>query len=187
MRQDALHRKQRILTEARRLFAEHGSEISLDTVAEASGVGIATLYRNFPARDQLIFAVALEIIGEIDQALTRAREQLPANPQLAWERLIGQLVQLNLGALTEALGGTRWAQAPEELTGAQANALGRFTELLEQLRAARIVRQDLDAFEVIASLGVLTRPQPEPIARAVPNLSEHLMQAFLLFSRPANG
>ena len=43
MRADALQRKRRILLEARRLFAERDSSISLDIIAEASSVGIATL------------------------------------------------------------------------------------------------------------------------------------------------
>lgn len=185
MRADALRRHQRILAEARRLFAEHGSEVPLESVAEASGVGIATLYRNFASRDELLVAVTLDIVGDIDAALRAAHDGLAQSPSLAWEQLIRGLVTLDLGALTDALGGPRWQHVPSEVAAAQDAALASLDGLLTELVDHGAVRSDLAALEVIVAIGVLTRPQPEALRRATPHLVDHLVDAFLAWSRPA--
>lgn len=182
MRADALARKQRILTEARRLFAEHGSEISLDSIADASGVGIATLYRNFPSREDLIAAVTLDILSDISEALASAQSQLTSAPRAAWEELVRALVELDLGALTDALGGARWQDMPPETATAQNATLATFTSVLDELVHKEVVRPSLTGLEVIVAIGVLTRPQPKPIRDATPNLVDHLIDAFLSWS-----
>lgn len=47
----------RIVAAAQRVFAEAGSAASIEEVARAAGVGLATLYRHFPTKDHLIRAV----------------------------------------------------------------------------------------------------------------------------------
>lgn len=57
MRADAFRNREAILLEARKTFEEEGVLASLDGIALRAGVGNATLYRNFPTRDDLLFAV----------------------------------------------------------------------------------------------------------------------------------
>ena len=59
-RADALRNYQKIVDAARGAFAQDGAETSLEEVARRAGVGIATLYRNFPERAALLEAVYLE-------------------------------------------------------------------------------------------------------------------------------
>jgi len=56
LRADAARNRGRILKAAQRAFAEHGLDVPLEDVAERAGVGIATVYRRFPTRDDLIVA-----------------------------------------------------------------------------------------------------------------------------------
>ena len=56
-RADAARNRAAILDAAREAFTASGSEASLEAVARAAGVGIGTLYRNFPTREDLIAAV----------------------------------------------------------------------------------------------------------------------------------
>ena len=51
----ATHRG-RIVDAARRVFAEDGLDASLNEVARRAGVGVATLFRRFPTREDLIAA-----------------------------------------------------------------------------------------------------------------------------------
>jgi len=56
LRVDAERNRARIVEAAQAAFAEHGLDVPLEDVAEDAGVGIATLYRRFPTRDELIAA-----------------------------------------------------------------------------------------------------------------------------------
>ncbi|MGW3012718.1 TetR/AcrR family transcriptional regulator [Streptomyces sp. NPDC001219] len=71
MRADARRNYERLLTEARTAFTEHGTDTSLEDIARRAGVGIGTLYRHFPNRTALMGAV---FQGEVDALLTQARE-----------------------------------------------------------------------------------------------------------------
>jgi AcrR family transcriptional regulator len=75
---------ERLLTEARLAFAEHGIDASLEEIARRCGVGIGigigTLYRHFPTRETLVEAVARE---EFDAVAARAVELLTAADPLA--------------------------------------------------------------------------------------------------------
>jgi AcrR family transcriptional regulator len=81
-RADALRNYEALLDAARAAFAEHGTEASLEDIARRAGVGIGTLYRNFPRRSDLIEAV---YISEIER-LAAASEQSLENRD-AWDGL----------------------------------------------------------------------------------------------------
>jgi AcrR family transcriptional regulator len=55
------------------VFAERGVDVSLDEIAHAACVGVGTVYRRFPAKDDLIDALFEDKIGEVEAA---AREAL---------------------------------------------------------------------------------------------------------------
>ena len=57
LRRDAELNRQRILTAAREAFAEDGLSVTLDAIARRAGVGIGTIYRRFPDKEQLIDAL----------------------------------------------------------------------------------------------------------------------------------
>nr|WP_221374852.1 TetR/AcrR family transcriptional regulator [Actinoplanes polyasparticus] len=71
MRADAQRNRDAILTAARETFQVEGVLTSLDGIALRAGVGNATLYRNFPTRDDLLAAVMQTSIAD---ALTEADE-----------------------------------------------------------------------------------------------------------------
>jgi AcrR family transcriptional regulator len=81
-RADARRNFDALLAAARDAFAEHGSDASLEDIARRAGVGIATLYRNFPTRQDLFEAVYL---GEVEQLRQAAREAAQLPPWEAWE------------------------------------------------------------------------------------------------------
>ncbi|OMI33545.1 TetR/AcrR family transcriptional regulator [Streptomyces sparsogenes] len=71
MRADARRNYERLLTEARAAFVQHGTDASLEDIARRAGVGIGTLYRHFPNRTALMGAVFRQ---EVCALLARARE-----------------------------------------------------------------------------------------------------------------
>ncbi len=57
LRADAARNAERIIGAAAVAFAEVGADVSLEEIARRAGVGVATLYRRFPSKDELIIAV----------------------------------------------------------------------------------------------------------------------------------
>ena len=72
-RADARRNFDALLAAAREAFAEHGTEASLEDIARRAGVGIGTLYRNFPTRQDLFETVYIGEVEELCQAADDAR------------------------------------------------------------------------------------------------------------------
>lgn len=56
-RADALRNRALLVSAAKQVFAEKGTAATLDEIAKSAGVGIGTLYRHFPAREDIVDAV----------------------------------------------------------------------------------------------------------------------------------
>jgi len=80
-RADAARNFDALVTAGRAAFAEQGSAASLEDIARRAGVGIGTLYRNFPTRDDLIETLYL---GEVDALADAADDVAGLEP---WEAL----------------------------------------------------------------------------------------------------
>jgi AcrR family transcriptional regulator len=63
LRADAARNHLRIMTAAATAFEADGAGVSLDDIARRAGVGIATLYRRFGTREDLIRAVAEHVFA----------------------------------------------------------------------------------------------------------------------------
>jgi AcrR family transcriptional regulator len=80
-RADARRNRERILCAAREAFAEHGGAAQIDDVARRAGVGVGTVYRHFPTKDDLLMALAAEHFATL---AALARSALADEPD-AWE------------------------------------------------------------------------------------------------------
>jgi AcrR family transcriptional regulator len=73
LRRDAQANRDRIVSAARAAFAAEGVEVPVEEIARRAGVGMGTLYRHFPAKEDLIDAVLEDafaaFIGAAEQAL----------------------------------------------------------------------------------------------------------------------
>ncbi|MFE4683419.1 TetR/AcrR family transcriptional regulator [Streptomyces sp. NPDC056721] len=72
LRADARRNRERVLAAARVVFAEHGIDAPMATVARRAGVGVATLYRHFPTRDALVRGAFAQQVDTCVRALTEA-------------------------------------------------------------------------------------------------------------------
>src|SRR5207237_3129565 len=75
-RRDAQRNRELLVDAATELFAEAGVDAPAREVARRAGLGVATLYRHFPAREDLVDAVLEgafeELIGAAKAALAEA-------------------------------------------------------------------------------------------------------------------
>ena len=81
-RGDARRNYDKLVAAARDAFAEDGVEASLEEVARRAGVGIGTLYRHFPTRQDLFDAVYLDEV----EAISRSGDELGDLPP--WEAFV---------------------------------------------------------------------------------------------------
>src|SRR5215470_9654826 len=72
LRVDAERNRAALLDAAREVFAEQGLEAPLEEIALRAGVGIATLYRRFPTRTQLVAAALIDKITQYAEAAEQA-------------------------------------------------------------------------------------------------------------------
>ena len=74
LRADARRNREELLNAARDVYAEHGINAPMATVARRAGVGVATLYRHFPTRDDLARAAFSEQMSLCADALAQAAD-----------------------------------------------------------------------------------------------------------------
>src|SRR5262245_8572232 len=71
-RSDAVRNHARLVAAARDLFARNGLDVSVEEITQHAGVGMGTLYRHFPTKDELIDAVLEDAFAEILALAERA-------------------------------------------------------------------------------------------------------------------
>jgi AcrR family transcriptional regulator len=149
LRADARRNRDSVLAAARELFASDGLSVSLDEIARHAGVGPGTVHRHFPAKENLIAAVA---IARLEQIVERARKLATADdPGAAFRsHLLGVLAYADdNAALKSALTGTDLdiRTAAPEVRAALRDAVG---VLLVRAQLAGAIRDDLDVDDLMA-------------------------------------
>jgi AcrR family transcriptional regulator len=82
LRADARRNREAVLAAAKGLFAEQGLDAQMPDIARAAKVGVGTVYRHFPTKDDLIEALVTERFARIAERGTEALEQAKDDP---WE------------------------------------------------------------------------------------------------------
>ena len=88
LRRDAVRNRARLVASARELFAQRGVDVPVEEITHHAGLGMGTLYRHFPTKEDLVDAVLDEAFAEI----LRVAEQAAADED-AWRGLTGFLEQ----------------------------------------------------------------------------------------------
>ena len=78
LRRDAARNRARLTDVAADAFGDHGLDIGVDEIARRAGVGVATLYRHFPAKSDLVLAVLEQDVATLSAEVPRiVREPQP--------------------------------------------------------------------------------------------------------------
>jgi AcrR family transcriptional regulator len=88
LRRDARRNRERLVASARELFAREGVDVSVEEITHHAGVGMGTLYRHFPTKEELIDAVLEDSFAEVVELAERA-----ATEDDAWAGFAGFLEQ----------------------------------------------------------------------------------------------
>lgn len=154
LRVDAQRSLDALLVAAKEVFASSGVDAPVRDIAERAGVGIATLYRRFPQRADLIAAVFRHELDECaDVAGFLATEHPPFQALVLWAQRFALFVGTKRG-LAQALysGDPAYASLPEYF---EERLRPAFLRLFDEAVAAGAIRPDLDPDEVLHALGSL--------------------------------
>jgi AcrR family transcriptional regulator len=85
-RADAERNREKILTAARAAFADPDADVSMAEISRRAGVGMATLYRNFSNRRELLEALYIDEVDAVCEAATTIDGDTPGAVFMAWLR-----------------------------------------------------------------------------------------------------
>ncbi|WP_028158919.1 TetR/AcrR family transcriptional regulator [Bradyrhizobium japonicum] len=150
-RADAVRNRERVLEAAKVVFNAGGREASLEAVAKRAGVGIGTLYRHFPTREDLFEAVyrrEVEQLSELAEQLKNAKD--PVDALRRWLRSNVEFVATKKG-MSAALALT--FQSSSELAAFSMDRLTRaIGSLLDRAVAAGQMRGDVSPEDLLRAL-----------------------------------
>jgi AcrR family transcriptional regulator len=137
-----------ILATARAAVAERGGDIVLEEIARDAGVGIGTLYRHFPTRQDLLEAAFLDEALELRQyAEDLQSAPTPLDALIEWLRL-----QMDFGAHGRSMGAAVMNAKHTEGTEIQIACVTMREAgevLLRRAQDAGDVRPDVEIVDVI--------------------------------------
>ncbi|MEV3910014.1 TetR/AcrR family transcriptional regulator [Streptomyces canus] len=149
-RKDAARNYDALLAAAREAFAEHGAEASLEDIARRAGVGIGTLYRNFPTRRHLFETVYADDVNTLVQVAQNLADEEPWQALTTWlDRFAGYMVTKR--AVREALN-----DESEIFAACRDSMYAAGGPLLERAQEAGRARRDMDFVDLLRMVAGIT-------------------------------
>lgn len=153
VRGDALRNRERVLAAAREAFRQDGLDVQMEHIARQAGVGVGTLYRNFPTKQALITALGemwlAECVALADEALGEP------DPAVAFDRYIRVAAQ----QMARDSGMCRVLSdisAKDVCPGQYQPLVQRTEQLLTRAQAADAVRPEISLDDFMAIMGGLS-------------------------------
>jgi len=168
MRADAQRNHDAVLTAAKAIFAQAGTDAPMEDVARAAGVGKGTLYRRFPTREHLFAAILQDRVDELDASAQRALDA----PDV-W-RALSEWLELYDRCATEYPG---MSARVGELLSDDRSAVGTlcgpmrssFARLFERARQEVPLRPDLTPTQLLSMVSALPKERQDgPDPRTLP-------------------
>lgn len=146
-RADAERNRHKILAAARTAFAEPDAEVSMAEVSRRAGVGMATLYRNFPGRRELLEALYTDEVDALCEAAGSVDGETPGARLTAWLHRFFAFATGKRHIVSELLAHTDPGDPVFDESRARGLAAGR--PLLAAAQRSHEVRDDLTIEHVL--------------------------------------
>jgi len=167
-RADARRNYDKLIAAAREAFTEAGGSATLEEIARRAGVGIGTLYRNFPTRPVLLEAV---YVDEVESVCQTAEELMDDPP---WEALVSWLHRFldyiaTKQALSQELFG-RLGRDADVFRGCRTAFYAAGDKLLVRAQDEGVVRTDVsidDVVMLVAGISKIPSSTPDQIPRVL--------------------
>ena len=146
-RADAERNRDKILAAARSAFADPGTEVSMAEISRRAGVGMATLYRNFPGRQELLEALYTDEVNAICEAAKTVDGETPGAALTAWLQRFFAFATSKRHIASELLKHTDYSNPLFANNRARVIAAGR--PLLAAAQRAHEVRDNLTLEQIL--------------------------------------
>jgi AcrR family transcriptional regulator len=153
MRKDAVRNRARLIDAATSAFREDGLAVSVNAIARAAGVNVATLYRHFATKDDLVAAVLEALLQPLAGARDRALATPGTGDALATFVREAVRIQIEHSGVFDALAGQPVGSMIRE--GLRAIANGIAQPVVERAHRDGALREDFDAIDLLITLRML--------------------------------
>ncbi|GIF37699.1 TetR/AcrR family transcriptional regulator [Actinoplanes xinjiangensis] len=184
LRRDAQRNRERIVQAAGEVFATRGFAATLDDVAHHAGVGVGTVYRRFPTKEELIEAVFTD---RLEDLVTLAEESLAA--ESAWDGLTGFLrTSARWHAADRGLRDAALSMDEQHFKQAGEQIVPLLEQLMERAHAEGTLRPDA-GFRDFPIIMAMVTEMAQHSAECRPGLYERYLELVIdgLRARPDNG
>jgi AcrR family transcriptional regulator len=159
-RADAARNRERILAVARAAFADADGEVSMAEIARRAGVGMATLYRNFPGRRELLEALYTDEVDAICAAAETVDGATPGAALTAWLHRFIAFSTSKQHIASELL--THVDRANPVFDGNRARVLAGGRPLLAAAQRSGEIRADLTLEQILDLVIAIARIHGDP-------------------------
>ena len=177
LRADAARNRERLLEAAAQVFAAQGLGASVEDVAQTAGVGIGTLYRRFPTKEDLVAELVKDVLQRFVQRAKDAAAAPGGTGLEVYLRAAGEVQQTHRGCLPRL-----WASAAQPELLAEARRL--MVVLLADAKAHGQVRSELTPTDVNVVLWSI-RGIIESTRDAAPDAWKRHLELLLAGLRPS--
>ncbi|WP_131740051.1 TetR/AcrR family transcriptional regulator [Actinomadura roseirufa] len=170
MRRDGAANRERILVAAEQVFGTGGAGASTEEIARQAQVGVATVFRHFPTKQDLIEATAVRYLGKLEAELRRLGDE--DDPGRAFTSLVRVLVSTGATKMTLLnMLPTHGNGLTEPVTEAALSFRDAIRRVLERAQEAGDARPDVTVADVTllvrALAHVATPAESKAVDRAV--------------------
>jgi AcrR family transcriptional regulator len=149
-RSDASRNDARILAAARAVFTELGPDAPVSVIAEQAGVGMGTLYRRYPSKDDLMRELTLANLADTERAAEMAYGAADA-----WSGLTGFIDACVEAGVDGALRLSGSFPVTDEILRASKRTREAVQRLIERAQRDGTLRPDVNAHDLVLILHTL--------------------------------
>jgi AcrR family transcriptional regulator len=151
MRADARRNYERLVTAAREVLTERGSEAAMEEIAKRADVGVGTLYRHFPRRIDLVEAVYREDVDGLVALADEVADLGPWQGLVAWLEGFVKYAESKRTFLTELH--EAFEKSPDLALVSRERIAGAAGAVLSRAQEAGAARRDLDQTDLMQLVG----------------------------------